>query len=107
MTTERGGTATEQKTAAERIEEARRLHETIQAALNDVLNAIKAGDLQDVALVPKQVTRLTDVIGDLRKREVEFNDKFGTGFGDDDVDFDELRHEIGCRIRRIRRCCRS
>ena len=107
MTTESGGLATGQKSAAERIEEARQLHETIQETLNDVLEIIKSGDLKDVGLVPKQVTRLTDVIGDLRKREAEFNDKFGDGVGDDEVDFDVLRREIGCRIRRIRRCCRS
>ncbi len=107
MTTESGGLATDQKSAAERIEEARRLHETIQKTLKDVLDTIKSGDLQDVGLVPKQVTRLTDAIGDLRKREAEFNDKFGSGFADDEVDFDDLRREIGCRIRRIRRCCKS
>ena len=107
MTTESGGLATDQKTAAERIEEARRLHETIQETLENVLKTIKAGELQDVSLLPKQVTRLTDAIGDLRKREAEFNDKFGSGFGQDEVDFDDLRREIGCRIRRIRRCCKS
>lgn len=107
MTTHSGGETTEQRSAAERIEEARRLHETIHETLTEMLDSIKSGDLQDVTLVPKQVTRLTDAIGDLRKKEAEFNDKFGRGFEDGEVDFDVLRSEIGCRIRRIRRCCRS
>lgn len=107
MTTQSGGASTEQKPAAERIEEARQLHRSINRTLTAVLDLIEQGDLKDVALLPKQMTQLNAVVGDLKKREAEFDAQFGTGTRDGDIDFDELRREIGCRLGRIRRCCKS
>jgi hypothetical protein len=107
MSKQNGGTTTDQKSAAERIEEARRLYETIGETLSTVLELVKAGDFKDIDLMPKQMTRLTDAIAEVRKREAEFNDRHGTGLSEGDIDFDELRREIGCRLGRIRRCCRS
>jgi len=107
MTIQSGGMTTEQKPAVERIEEARRLYETIGETLNTVLDLVKAGDFKDIDLLPKQMTRLTDTIAEARKKEADFNDKFGDGLGEGDIDFDVLRREIGCRLGRIRRCCRS
>ena len=107
MTEQSGGKTTEQKSAAERIEEARRLNETIGETLNAVLDLVRAGDFKDIDLLPKQIARLTDVIADVRKKEADFNDRFGDGLGQGDIDFDALRREIGCRLNRIRRCCRE
>lgn len=107
MTNQSGGQTTEQKTAAERIEEARQLHETIGSTLNAVLDLVKQGDFDDIALLPKQISRLTDAIAEVRKKEAEFNDRFGTGVSGEEIDFDALRCEIGCRLGRIRRCCKS
>lgn len=107
MTNQTGGMPTEQKTAAERIEEARRLSETIGETLSAVLDLVQAGDFKDIDLLPKQMARLTDAIADIRKKEAEFNDKFGTGLAEGEIDFDQLRREIGCRLGRIRRCCRT
>lgn len=107
MTNQSGGDTTEQKSAAERIEEARQLYETIGETLNIVLDLVKAGDFKDIDLLPKQMSRLTDAIADVRKKEVDFNDKFGTGLEKGEIDFDQLRRDIGCRLGRIRKCCRS
>lgn len=107
MTIQTGGEATDQKPTAERIEEARQLYETIGETLAAVLELVKAGDFKDIDLLPKQMSRLTDAIADARKKEADFNDKFGDGLGDGDIDFDALRREIGCRLGRIRKCCRS
>ncbi|MBU2993711.1 hypothetical protein Q4555_12265 [Octadecabacter sp. 1_MG-2023] len=107
MTDQSGGVPTEQKSAAERIEEARQLYETIGETLSVVLDLVKAGDFKDIDLLPKQMSRLTDAIAEARKREADFNDKFGDGLGEGDIDFAALRREIGCRLGRIRRCCRS
>lgn len=107
MTNQSGGKTTEQQSAAERIEEARRLNETIGNTLSVVLDLVQAGDFKDIDLLPKQMARLTDTIAEIRKKEAEFNDKFGKGLAEGDIDFDQLRREIGCRLGRIRRCCRS
>lgn len=107
MENQRGGQATDQKPAAERIEEARQLYETIGETLNTVLDLVSAGDFKDIDLLPKQMTRLTDAIADVRKKEADFNDRFGNGLGDGDIDFEQLRRDIGCRLGRIRRCCRT
>ena len=107
MTNQSGGATTDQKSAAERIEEAKRLYETIGKTLGTVLELVEAGDFKDIDLMPKQMTRLTDAIAEVRKKEAEFNDKHGTGLAEGDIDFDDLRREIGCRLGRIRRCCQS
>lgn len=107
MTIQPGGTATDQEPAAERIEEARRLIETISETLTTVRDLAQAGNLKDVDLLPRQVARLTDAIADLKKREAEFNEKFGAGLADGDIDFDDVRYQIGCRLSRIRECCKA
>lgn len=107
MSNQSGGMTTDQKPAVERIEEARQLYETIGETLSTVLDLVNAGDFKDIDLLPKQMSRLTDAIAEVRKREADFNDKFGDGLEQGDIDFDVLRREIGCRLGRIRRCCRS
>ena len=77
MSKQNGGTTTDQKSATERIEEARRLYETIGETLSTVLELVKAGDFKDIDLMPKQMTRLTDAIAEVRKKEAEFNDRHG------------------------------
>ena len=107
MTNQSGGTPTEQHAAAERIEEARQLYETIGETLNAVLELVNAGDFKDIDLLPRQMSRLTDALADVRKKEAEFNDRFGTNLEQGEIDFDQLRRDIGCRLGRIRKCCRS
>ena len=107
MTIQSGGVATDQKPAAERIQEAKQLYVTIGETLNSVLDLVHAGDFKDIDLLPKQMSRLTDAIAEVQKREAQFNDKFGDGLEPGDIDFDVLRRDIGCRLSRIRRCCRS
>lgn len=107
MTLKNGGASTAQETAVERIEEARQLYATIGETLNAVLDLVTAGEFRDIDLLPKQMSRLTDTIADVRKKEAEFNDKFADGLGQGEIDFADLRREIGCRLGRIRRCCRS
>ena len=107
MTTLSGGVTTDQKSAAERIQEAKQLYETIGETLSTVLELVRAGDFKDIDLMPKQMTRLTDAIAEVRKKEAEFNDRHGTGLAEGDIDFNDLRREIGCRLGRIRKCCQS
>ena len=106
MTIEQGGKTTDLEMAAERIKEARQLHATIGDTLNAVLELVRAGDFKDIDLLPKQMSRLTDTLNEVRKKEAEFNDKFGSGLAEGEIDFNALRREIGCRLGRIRRCCR-
>ena len=106
MTNKNGGQTTEQS-VAERIEEARQLHRNINETLREVLRQITAGNLGDVALLPKQMAQLNVVIAESQKREAEFNDRHGTGLREGDIDFDDLRYQIGCRLGRIRECCRE
>ena len=107
MSNQSGGTPTDQKPAAERIEEARRLYRNINQTLNTVLELIEDGDFNDVALLPKQMAQLTSAIAESQKREAEFNGKYGEGLADGEIDFEQLRRDIGCRLGRIRKCCRS
>ncbi len=107
MTKSNDGMAIAEKTAAERIEEARRLQKEIGDTLNAVLDLVKQGDFQDITLLPRQMSRLTDAIADVRKKEAEFNDRFRTGLAEGEIDFDQIRREIGCRLGRIRRCCKQ
>ncbi|WP_296417439.1 hypothetical protein [Pseudooctadecabacter sp.] len=106
MTTQSGGNTTEQKSAAERIEEARRLHSSIRDTLKAVLDLVEQGELKEVASLPKQMTQLHQAYLDINKKEAEFNDKHGTGLRDGDIDFDAVRDQIRCRLGRIRKCCR-
>ncbi|MDC1229508.1 hypothetical protein N8Z63_07435 [Octadecabacter sp.] len=107
MTNQSGGTPTEQKPAAERIEEARQLYRNINQTLKTVLELVEAGNFDDVALLPKQMAQLNTVIAESQKREADFDGKYGDGLGDGDIDFGQLRRDIGCRLGRIRKCCRS
>jgi hypothetical protein len=107
MTNQSGGEPTEQKTAAERIEEARQLNRNINQTLKTIIELFQEGDFDNVALLPKQMALLNTVVTESQKRETEFNDRHGTGLAEGDIDFDDLRREIGCRLGRIRRCCKS
>lgn len=70
MINQSGGNATDQKSAAERIEEARQLYRNINQTLKTVLELVEAGDFDDVALLPKQMVQLNAVIAESQKREV-------------------------------------
>ncbi|MGJ8612151.1 MAG: hypothetical protein ACSHWY_13705 [Octadecabacter sp.] len=107
MSNQSGGMSTDQQPAVERIEEARQLYRNINQTLNTVLELIEGGDFNEVALLPKQMAQLTSAIAESQKRETEFNGKYGDGLGDGDIDFEQLRRDIGCRLGRIRKCCRS
>ena len=107
MTNLGGGETTDQKPAAERIEEARQLYRNINQTLKAVLELVEAGEFNDVALLPKQMAQLNAVIGESQKREADFNEKHGDGLADGEIDFEQLRRDIGCRLGRIRRCCRT
>lgn len=107
MTNQSGGDATEQKTAAERIEEARQLNRNISQTLKAVLELVEAGELGEIALLPKQMAQLNTVVAEIRKREAELDDRNGSQLAEGEIDFDALRREIGCRLGRIRRCCKS
>jgi hypothetical protein len=107
MTNQSGGEPTEQKTAAERIEEARQLNRNINQTLKTIIELFQEGDFDNVALLPKQMALLNTVVSEGQKRETEFNYRHGTGLAEGDIDFDDLRREIGCRLGRIRGCCKS
>jgi hypothetical protein len=53
------------------------------------------------------MAQLNTVIAESQKREADFDGKYGDGLGDGDIDFGQLRRDIGCRFGRIRKCCRS
>lgn len=107
MTNQTGGNTTEQKVAAERIEEARQLNRNIVQTLRAVLELVEAGDFKDIELLPRQMAQLTNVFADSRKREAEFEGKFGNELAQGEIDFDALRRDIGCRLDRLRTCCKK
>lgn len=107
MTTERGGTSAEQKSAAERIEEARRLNRSISETLDRILSDLSAGDMSELRDVSAKQKQLENALSSALRLEIEFNDKFGTGLAEGEIDFEQVRFDIGCRLARLRRCCRE
>ncbi len=102
MKSKNGGNPTGKKRAAKRIKEARRLFRTIGETLNTVIELMKAGDLKDIDMLPRQMSRLTDALADVRRREAEFEATFKDSVREGDIDFDDLRREVGRRLGRIR-----
>ena len=91
MNNQRGGESTEQKTAAERIEEARQLNRNINQTLKTNIELFQEGDFDNVALLPKQMVLLNTVVTESQKREIEFNGKHGTGLAEGDIDFNDAQ----------------
>ena len=91
MTNQGGGEPTEQKTAAERIEEARQLNRNINQTLKTNIELFQEGDFDNVALLPKQMVLLNTVVTESQKREIEFNGKHGTGLAEGDIDFNDAQ----------------
>lgn len=107
MTQEANDTSADAHQATERIEEARQLVRSTSQSLKAILGDLESGNVKDLSLSPKLVTQLTTALTDLQKREAEFDARFKSQLPDGDIDFDRLRHDIGCRLARIRQCCRE
>jgi hypothetical protein len=107
MSNQRGGKSADQEIAAERIKEARQLYRSINETLTRILDDLHSGQLGEVKDLAAKQKQLETAVVHAQKLEAEFNDKFGTGLGEGEIDFDRARYQIGCRLARLRRCCRE
>lgn len=107
MSNQRGGKPADQEIAAERIKEARQLNRSINATLARILADLQAGRLDEVRDLAVKQKQLETAIAQAQKLEAEFNERFGTGLESGEIDVRRARLEIGCRLARIRRCCRE
>lgn len=95
--------------------------EHLQAFLNSIRNlrkaieglnnkAVEEEDV-DLALVQKVLSPAEGVIRNCLKLEMSLADQkfreLGIAQGDYAVDLEQARFEIGCRLARLRTCCRS
>ncbi|WP_412506613.1 hypothetical protein [Roseovarius sp. SYSU LYC5161] len=107
MSNQRGGKPADQEIAAERIKEARQLNRSINETLNRILADLQAGRLDEVRDLATKQKQLETALAQAQKLEAQFNERFGTGLESGEIDVRRVRLEIGCRLARIRRCCRE
>jgi ABC-type transporter Mla subunit MlaD len=78
-----------------------------------LLDQIRDGNPGTAAELAARDSELESALLRVMKAEQRLNEWNGQtpggagNTGHDDIDFDALRHEIGCRLARIRDCCRS
>ena len=81
---------------------------SVRSTLADLLLDVQTGGFGAIKdLVGKQ-SELEQALRRAMETEQKFNDwqaKQRGELGPDDIDFDALRREIGCRLDRIRDCC--
>lgn len=81
---------------------------SVRSTLADLLLDVQTGGLGAVKdLVGKQ-SELEQALRRAMETEQKFNDwqaKQRGDLGPDEIDFDTLRRDIGCRLDRIRACC--
>ncbi|MEL6959872.1 MAG: hypothetical protein AAGL89_13065 [Pseudomonadota bacterium] len=107
MTHPTGGSSEDEQIAAERIEEARQLYRSTKQVVKNILHDLEHGEFADLSITNKMIGQLTTVLADLGKREADFDERFNAKLPKGDIDFDQLRRDIGCRLARIRECCRE
>ncbi|MDR9429054.1 MAG: hypothetical protein RI538_12230, partial [Salibaculum sp.] len=85
----------------------RQLNRSINETLNRILADLQAGRLDEVRDLATKQKQLETALAQAQKLEAEFNERFGTGLESGEIDVRRARLEIGCRLARIRRCCRE
>ncbi len=90
--------------AEKRVESARALFQSITETLGVLLDEVRKGDGRRLRALPLKQAELETAhvrCGELERR---FNEKYGNTADDGELDLDAIRHEIGCRLNRLRDC---
>jgi hypothetical protein len=82
--------------------------------LGTILEQVRPGDVGAMARIVRVQVDLERAVARIMEAERAWNDWNNRTGGADgqpaaggDIDFDAVRHEIGCRLARLRECCRS
>lgn len=92
----------QKETAQARIDEVRQVYQSAGRALQHLIQRAEDGDAESAKKITTQIGVLTELFARLRKAEDAFEDKFGEGIEDGDIDFDAIRLSIGRKLDRIR-----
>lgn len=90
--------------ARARLDEVVEVYDSAAKVLYGLIVAAEAGDADAPKKVAAQLSVLQDLFARVRKAEEAFQEKFGEGIQDDEIDLDAVRDEIGRRLDRIRDC---
>ncbi|OUD10689.1 hypothetical protein BVC71_04170 [Marivivens niveibacter] len=97
------GQNTQQHTAAQaKVDDLRQVYQSAGRVLHGLIIRAEEGDADSAKKLTNQIGVLTELFARLRKAEDAFEDKFGEGTRDGDIDFDAVRLSIGRRLDRIR-----
>ncbi|MCE8506909.1 hypothetical protein KQ247_00305 [Ruegeria pomeroyi] len=105
-------------TPEERISRTAELLQSLENSIRDLRNAaedlqkrIRAGEDGDLAGYGKQMGQAASLIRECQKVEASFAEQVrreaGIAQGGYALDLDRARSEIGCRLARLRKCCRE
>ncbi|WP_377506409.1 hypothetical protein [Octadecabacter sp. R77987] len=105
MTENTAGPEADARTAAERVEEARQLYRSINTTLTKMLKRLEDGDMSELHNLHGKLGELEKQMGRLSELELKYEHAYGDGTRPDEIDFDAIRHQIGCRLGRLSTCC--
>ncbi|PYE85770.1 hypothetical protein [Pseudoroseicyclus aestuarii] len=107
---DRTGQGQEAAARAKEVEDARALLLSVRSTVADLLAAVAAGEAGALGALVQKQGELESALKRLFETEGKYNDWIGkqTGRGrDGDIDLAAVRHQIGCRLARLRACCRE
>lgn len=91
-----------------RYEDAVLLLSAVRSTLADLLRAAVAGEAANLREIVAKQAELESALRRVFETEERYHGRNGQRGGDaGDIDFDALRAEIGCRLHRLRECCRA
>lgn len=91
--------------AAKRVNEAEQLYRSVNSTLSKMLTRIEGGDLSDLKNLRTKVSELETQMGRLADLELKYEQAHGSGMSRDEIDFDAIRRQIGCRLGRLSTSC--
>lgn len=83
---------------------------SVRATLADLLRRVSAGDGSALRELTAKQAELEFALKRAIETEQKFNDWKSKSDGRaaaDEIDFDMVRHDIGCRLARLRSCCEA
>ncbi len=93
--------------AQRRVQQASALFASIVETLTQMLEEVRAGNTAMAKRLPGKQAELETALTRCSNLERDFNEKHASGADAADIDFDAVRRDIGCRLDRIRECCRT
>jgi hypothetical protein len=92
------------------IEDARALLTSVRRTLALLLVEVQEGDagaLKEIAGKQSELESALRRVFDTEQRYHEWRNRQAGAAAPGDIDFDLIRHEIGCRLHRLRECCKA